>query len=350
MITHDFDLRQSRFAVRQQLDKQYGDNDYRYGLNTCHMPFGVSAAIGVLAAVGTTGVTMGVVGAAVTVVAAAATVAGVVMTVVGVATGDTELMKIGGIVGLAGGVAGLAGGAISSSAAAATAAQTTASEGAKVAVGEVAARGATNAVPQMSSTVANMSPAAVHSSSALGSALPVTAVAPSGNVLSSGVLSGASQGVAPASLANIGTDVGAKTGLSGAFSGSSDSYGWLGKLVGLGSDPGAGVGVTGVADNVVTGATKTAADTGLGMLDYIGIAGLGASAISQYQQGETANKAALARNEIDINTYNDNKARLDRQYKNANTQANFSMKVAEPTPEQLAAYNKPKLMTPTIVR
>jgi hypothetical protein len=338
MIIHDFDLRPSRFAVRQQLEKHYGNAEYRHSLNTCNMPFAaVVAAAGVIGTAATVGVAaaggaLAVAGAAITVVAAAATVAGLVMTVVGAVTGDKELMKIGAIVGLAGGIAGIAGGAISGSAAAA--AETAASEGAKVAVGEVAAKGATTTIPQMSSTVANMSPAAVGAGNSMGGVIPSTALGSSGNALSSGILSGAAQGVAPVNLATVGAGAGATGG----------GYGWMGDLVGLGSDTGASVGVTsGLKD-----AATTAVDAGMSTRDMIGIAGMGATAISTYQQGEAANKAALARNQIDINTYNANQARLDREYKNSNTQANFSMNVANPTPEQLAANNKAKLVTPTI--
>ena len=79
------------------------------------MPFaplvGAFTAIGAATTIGTTAL------AVVNFAAVAAMYAGVAMTVTGLVTGDKELMKLGGLVGLAGGVGSLAAGGIASLAA-----------------------------------------------------------------------------------------------------------------------------------------------------------------------------------------------------------------------------------------
>jgi hypothetical protein len=136
MQTHDFDLKPSRYAVRLQLDKEFGGYDYRQEQRMCNMPFGFIAAgaasiasavgaTGIAATIGAglaTGATVGAIaGATLATISVVATTVGLAMTVVGAITGDKGLMKIGGYVGLAGGVAGLASSAIGASAAAAAA-------------------------------------------------------------------------------------------------------------------------------------------------------------------------------------------------------------------------------------
>lgn len=128
MITHN----KSFFVAGEMIDRrtmqQMGlpiGNAHLPPFKQREMPF---AALGTaIAAAGTAigtaaaGATMATVGAAalatVNAVAVAAMYAGVAMTVVGMVTGDKELMKIGGIVGLAGGVGSLAMGGIASLAA-----------------------------------------------------------------------------------------------------------------------------------------------------------------------------------------------------------------------------------------
>lgn len=78
------------------------------------MPFFIAPAIAAIGAATTIATTIG---AVVTAIGTVAAVAGTAMTVVGLATGDKELMKIGGIVGLAGGVTALAAGGLTSLAA-----------------------------------------------------------------------------------------------------------------------------------------------------------------------------------------------------------------------------------------
>lgn len=128
MITHN----KSFFVAGEMIDRRTMTN-MGLPIGNAHlppfkqreMPF---AALGTaIAAAGTAigtaaaGATMATVGAAalatVNAVAVAAMYAGVAMTVVGMVTGDKELMKIGGIVGLAGGVGSLAMGGIASLAA-----------------------------------------------------------------------------------------------------------------------------------------------------------------------------------------------------------------------------------------
>ena len=73
------------------------------------MPFAISAGIaaGSALAAGAVVGTAATVAAVGAVVAGTAVAAGLTMTIVGMATGDKELMKIGGYVGLAGGIAGM---------------------------------------------------------------------------------------------------------------------------------------------------------------------------------------------------------------------------------------------------
>lgn len=78
------------------------------------MPFG--PLIGAFAAIGTAATVASTVTAVVGAVAMTAAYAGVAMTVVGLATGDKELMKIGGIVGLAGAGVGMMTGGIAAAA------------------------------------------------------------------------------------------------------------------------------------------------------------------------------------------------------------------------------------------
>jgi len=93
MQVHDFDLKPSRYAVRQQLDKQFGNPEYRQEQRMCNMPFTIAVVAGVAITAAD--------------VAVAAVVVGLVLTVVGKVTGNKTVSKIGMYVGLAGGVASL---------------------------------------------------------------------------------------------------------------------------------------------------------------------------------------------------------------------------------------------------
>lgn len=100
MITkHD----QLRMAIHAELAPYDAFGGAAYGKK--EMPFAISAGIAAGSAMAA--------GAAITaagvaaVVAGTAVAAGLTMTIVGMATGDKELMKIGGYVGLAGGIAGM---------------------------------------------------------------------------------------------------------------------------------------------------------------------------------------------------------------------------------------------------
>ena len=100
MITkHD----QLRMAIHAELAPYDAFGGAAYGKK--EMPFAITAGIAAGSAMAA--------GAAITaagvaaVVAGTAVAAGLTMTIVGMATGDKELMKIGGYVGLAGGIAGM---------------------------------------------------------------------------------------------------------------------------------------------------------------------------------------------------------------------------------------------------
>ena len=103
MITkHD----QLRMAIHAELAPYDAFGGVAYGKK--EMPFAITAGIAAGSALAAgavvgTAATAAAVGA---VVAGTAVAAGLTMTIVGMATGDKELMKIGGYVGLAGGIAG----------------------------------------------------------------------------------------------------------------------------------------------------------------------------------------------------------------------------------------------------
>lgn len=113
---------------------------------------GAATAISAAAAAGTAAAIGSAVVATASAIGAIATVAGLAMTVVGAITGDEDLMKIGGYVGLAGGVTGLATSAISGATSAAT---TAATEGVKAGT-QAAGQAATQATTSAASNVANV--------------------------------------------------------------------------------------------------------------------------------------------------------------------------------------------------
>jgi len=159
-----FDLRTS---IRSHLDIPIGDP---FGYGQPNMPFilGAAAGIGSVAAIGTA------VGVAATVTAVAATVAvactaiSLVMTVVGLATGDKDLLKVAGYIGIAGAVTGvgaLAGGAAAGAASGAAAAAAPAASGGAGAVGGASAATTSTAAaaitPELSSIAAPLATPAI---------------------------------------------------------------------------------------------------------------------------------------------------------------------------------------------
>jgi len=127
-----------------------GDPESRWA-RTHEMPFAaIGAAFATLGTALTGGAVAGgalaIAGAALTVVATVATVVGLALTIVGAATGDQDLLKIGGIVGLAGGVASIAGGIVNASVQAGTAAAAQGTTAATATVGSGATNAAANAI------------------------------------------------------------------------------------------------------------------------------------------------------------------------------------------------------------
>lgn len=165
------------------------DHELRF-TRTYEMPFAAIGA-GVLAAAGTIGTaaTVGVgvaggvsigalAGAVVSLAATAAMVVGTVMTIVGAITGDTELMKIGGWVGLAGGVGAIASAALAPAVASLSSA--TAVTGTTAAVEQAITPALANAAPTLASgttgTLAAAAETAIPTAAELGySAAPALA-------------------------------------------------------------------------------------------------------------------------------------------------------------------------------
>ena len=125
------------------------------GVSAAGAAVGLGAGLGAGIAATGTAVAAGGLSGAVALAGAIGTVAmysGLAMTVVGAITGDSDLMKIGGYVGLAGGVTGLATSAISGATSAAT---TAATEGVKAGT-QAAGQAATQATASAASNVANV--------------------------------------------------------------------------------------------------------------------------------------------------------------------------------------------------
>ncbi len=180
---------------------------------TAATAIGTAAAVGTAAAIGSAAV------ATVGAIAAVATVAGLAMTVVGALTGNSDLMKIGGIVGLAGGVTSLATGVIgaatsaastSLSSAATPAANMSAPAGASGGISAGATNAAANAItPAFSSGVSVAAPVTGTGMNAATASLS----APTGLLGSAG--STALQSVAPAmqsASTGLGSSVGSGVG------------------------------------------------------------------------------------------------------------------------------------------
>lgn len=194
----------------------YGKREQPFIIGPAVTAIGAAAAAGTAAAIGTAAV------ATVGAISAIATVAGLAMTVVGAITGNSDLMKIGGIVGLAGGVGSLATGVLnvatsaassslsSASSAATPAANMAAGSGASGGISAATTNAAANAItPAFSSGVSAAAPVAGTGMNAATASLS----APTGLLGSAG--STALQSVAPAmqsASTGLGSSVGASVG------------------------------------------------------------------------------------------------------------------------------------------
>jgi hypothetical protein len=344
MMSHDFDLKPSRFAVRQQLDAQYGDYEYRQQQRMCNMPFAAiggaiaagaaaaSSALGITAAAGAIGAAAagaGTIGAAVsltvTAIANVAMVAGLAMTVVGAATGDKELMKIGGIVGLAGGVAGLATSAISG--------MTGVLEGVNTMTGEALGASSADTVamvgqntksyafPELTTEAGAKSviPESISSAEAANTAME-NAISKSALGTASSPLASAAQAGSPVQNAAVNpADVGKLQGASSVGSNVGSNKSALDGLDKWFSDYGKTVGTS----------------DGLNTRDWIGIGGMAAQGMGAYSQHQDAIDSRNEQTRLRQAEFDAQMAGNARAYKNANTQGRLIM-TTQPTPEQLA--------------
>lgn len=212
-----------------------GDPESRW-IRTYEMPFAfVGAGLGTFAAIGTAS---GFAATAIATAAAIATVAttvGIVLTVVGAITGDNDLMKIGGIVGLAGGIGSIAtsalnaglnlgiGAAASATEAAAAAAPAASSGSSATAQGGL--QGAKAAITPAFESGVGQSSGLIGASGGLGSAGTEAATGALGSGITAPVAGVAQQTVSQGLGSNIGTNVGEQATTGGeAFTGSFFDY------------------------------------------------------------------------------------------------------------------------------
>jgi hypothetical protein len=218
-------------AVAANLDLPVGDPFGGPAYGRKDFPFIVAPAV--TAAVATT-----TVATVATAVAAVATMAGLAMSVVGLITGDEDLVKIGGFVGLAGGVTGLATSAFSAGTSVAAEAASAASQAAP------AASGVQGAMGGLGGSTSAMESAITPAFQGAGQALTApaqSAIQTGGQMLGGAGLLGkagtsaAQEALTPALSTGLGSDVGAGLGTS---------LGKVGADVGadLGKDLGANLG------------------------------------------------------------------------------------------------------------
>lgn len=281
---------------------------------------GITAAAGAISAAVATGTGIGAaISLTVTAIANVAMVAGLAMTVVGVATGDKELMKIGGIVGLAGGVASLATSAISG--------MTGVLEGVNTMTGEALGASSADTVAMVGQNTASVPAAALTAPAgaatnaatpAVGSATNAAttannAAAPAQALDASGQAAGQAANALPAANpANVG-DTSALSQLGGKV----DQIG--SRLDGL--------------DKWFAGVGK---DTGLTGRDMIGIGGMAAQGIGSYMESQATLKSNEDSMRLKQAEFSAEQAANARAYANANKQGRLLMS-AQLTPAQIAA-------------
>lgn len=283
-------------AVAGHLDIPVGDPFGGAAYGKKEMPFIVGPAIGTLATAVTAGVAaaggaMAVAGA----VSGIAMVAGLAMTVVGLATGNEDLMKIGGYVGLAGGVGGLA----------------TSMMGAGTAVASTAVSAATPAANAGASTAATGGLAGATEAAKAAITPALSSVAPA----------------APAAFTATQAATGG-TGLLGNAGALAITPALSG--TGIGSNVGAGIGAgvgTGVGQSVNAASSYVPNQTG-SFFDYLTssqglmeIGKVGAGALSGMAKQDQLDK----QNKINQEAIDYSKMAAERQYQNANTQGRLSI-------------------------
>jgi hypothetical protein len=308
----------------RHLDTPIGDP---HGFGRRDFPFIVGPAVGTLATAVTAGVaaaggTMAVVGA----VASIATMAGLAMTVVGAVTGDEDLMKIGGYVGLAGGVTGLATSAFSAGTSVAAEAASAANQAAP------AASGVQGAMGGLGGSTSAMESAITPAFQGAGQALTApaqSAIQTGGQMLGGAGLLGkagtsaAQEALTPALSTGLGSDVGAGLGTS---------LGKVGADVGadLGKDLGANLGK---ASSYTPKSDGSFFDFITGGLDSKGgweAVKIGGSVLEGMAKSDATDKQT----QLLRDKYEYDKASKERAYTNANTQGKLNLGFNAPSQAQ----------------
>jgi hypothetical protein len=307
-------------SISRQLASDYpiGDPFSGAAYGKREFPFIIAPAVAAVGtAVGFAATAVAVVGA----VSAIATVVGIGLTVVGAVTGDKDLMKIGGIIGIAGGIGSLATSALSAGMDLAVSATAEASLAAAPTEASLAAAGApiesTMAAAQAAEAAGTnglaqsaggfMADTAVTANAATAATqVPSVAVDSSGGALSSTGLNGVNS-VAPSAIespakvaANVGTNTGSWT----------DSFTGLFKDVG--SDPSTIMGSPQAKAQLLTEGLKL----GAGALQG---ANTQSNADRQFKQDQQV---------IDYKLMNS-----ERSYANGNTQGRLDISTAPWTPQ-----------------
>lgn len=309
-----------------------GDPESRW-TRTYDMPF---AAIGAaFATVGTAitagaaaaGGAMAVAGAALTVVATVATVAGLAMTIVGAATGNQDLMKIGGIIGIAGGVASIASGVVNASVQAGTAAAAQGTASATAAVGSNATNAAANAITPTFASQAGQAAAAVAPSTIQNAA--TSAITPA---FQSAVGAGVAN-VAPAAATGV-LNTAAQSSIAPALeSATTTGVGATGTNI-----AGSMTAPTGVGSAMQTGSyfQNLQAPNALLELGKIGSGMLqGANQSSNFEAGLDLQKEQLG---LSKDQFEFTKQKYADQQRNANFQGQMSFSATPVSPKDATAY------------
>lgn len=262
------------------------------------------AAVG--AAVGTAATVTATVGA----IAAVATVAGLAMTVVGAITGDEDLMRIGGFVGLAGGVTGLATSAFSAGTSVAAEAASAASQAAPAASG---VQGAMGGLGGSTSAMESAITPAFQGANAALTAPAQSAIQTGGQMLGGAGLLGkagtsaAQEALTPALSQGLGSQVGAGIGSN---------------LGNVGADVGKGLGeistYTPKSDGSFFDFLDFGAAEGKGGWEAVKIGG-------SVLEGMAKSDATDKQTQLLRDKYEYDKSAKERAYTNANTQGKLNL-------------------------